>query len=762
MDCVDVSGNISGTSPRNCRHLVTAIMNSTNATANSSDGVPSDGDVVADMLTVAVLVVAGIVGNLANLLTLSTIFRFKSLSVPDVWIFSLALSDYIFTMVTVPISVYDLLTASTLFTWLCSAFAFSSVWLRLSATATVTMMTLDRYLALRKPILYRTRFTIFSAKRLTIVIWSVSAVLAAFPFANWSSFVHSHGYCIFDYNSSYAVFILLVSFTQFVTVLYTYTEFIFSIRKFVERRQMSRTQKLSSISGKRVGNTSVVLRRLRSLRERGTGSGFGEESSSVVQSAMMNSYNVNKCTRMAKTVALIVALYYVTWSVLLTGITYELIEGRPNEMLKTIGVRVVLLNAILNPMIYAAVCNNYRRGYNKILYNVVCICGCKIHELPLGMTGSQVHRIAQHIVSATDNSPGLNRRMYSKRGGKDSSNSPELQRATSYENPTLVYSPVEEGERPPDDAEKQSTSEVPASENAITVHVETTVSRGSSPAPSRTEVLVHAEHQQIENQNGDKAEKTKQSKACQSHFVHTESVQSDSGCDVESVLLESLSSAGSHEFVSGVHLTEENEENLLKQLGTRNIEFCAIQESVTIKTPVGKTMSLSETYELTSRNKKRTPIAKKVELFSCKSVGDEPSLLKTPQVRIELEVLEICDDNIDTCSLKSNISQSSSLDVSARSPRLRFSTRANRFVSNDMEETETFSMNFTNDSDGKLRTVKVPAETNRKSPKKSESKNSAPVSYQEEIMKLNDYILQRDNGEGLSKIDENESSAEKG
>ncbi|KAJ8367817.1 hypothetical protein SKAU_G00078450 [Synaphobranchus kaupii] len=97
------------------------------------------------------------------------------------------------------------------------------------------------------------------------------------------------------------------------------------------------------------------------------------------------------------------------------------------------------------------------------------------------------------------------------------------------------------------------------------------------------------------------------------------------------------------------------------------IPLCAFQGTVSLHAPTGKTLSLS-TYEVSSDGFKISPNGKKVEVYRSKSVGHEPRA-EEPQssvggdtnVRIHLEVLEICDNEeaMDSVSIISNISQSS-------------------------------------------------------------------------------------------------------
>uniref|UniRef100_A0A3P8W3B6 G protein-coupled receptor 149 n=1 Tax=Cynoglossus semilaevis TaxID=244447 RepID=A0A3P8W3B6_CYNSE len=125
--------------------------------------------------------------------------------------------------------------------------------------------------------------------------------------------------------------------------------------------------------------------------------------------------------------------------------------------------------------------------------------------------------------------------------------------------------------------------------------------------------------------------------------------------------------------------------------GGLSVPLCAFQGTVSLEAPTGKTFSLS-TYEVSSDGLRISPnTAKKVEVFRSKSVGHEPTVVGDTNVKIHLEVLEICDNEeaMDSVSIVSNISQSS---AHTRSPSLRYSRRENRFVSCDLGETASYSL----------------------------------------------------------------------
>ncbi|KAM9315896.1 putative G-protein coupled receptor 149 [Gastrophryne carolinensis] len=174
--------------------------------------------------------------------------------------------------------------------------------------------------------------------------------------------------------------------------------------------------------------------------------------------------------------------------------------------------------------------------------------------------------------------------------------------------------------------------------------------------------------------------------------------------------------------------------------GALAIPLCAFQGTVSLQAPTGKTLSLS-TYEVSSEGQKITPTSKKIEVYRSKSVGHEPSKEDSPtqfpdtNVKIHLEVLEICDNEeaMDTVSIISNISQSS---TQARSPSLRYSRKENRFVSCDLGESASYSLFIpTNNPDSDIN-ISIPdtVEAHRQNSKQQHTERE---SYQEEIQLLN-------------------------
>nr|XP_006123546.1 probable G-protein coupled receptor 149 isoform X1 [Pelodiscus sinensis] len=181
--------------------------------------------------------------------------------------------------------------------------------------------------------------------------------------------------------------------------------------------------------------------------------------------------------------------------------------------------------------------------------------------------------------------------------------------------------------------------------------------------------------------------------------------------------------------------------------GALAIPLCAFQGTVSLHAPTGKTLSLS-TYEVSTEGQKITPTSKKIEVYRSKSVGhepnpeDSPTTLADTNVKIHLEVLEICDNEeaMDTVSIISNISQSS---TQVRSPSLRYSRKENRFVSCDLGETASYSLFIPSNNPDSDINISIPdtVEAHRQNSKKQHMERDG---YQEEIQLLNKAYRKRE------------------
>ncbi|XP_048362805.1 probable G-protein coupled receptor 149 [Sphaerodactylus townsendi] len=187
--------------------------------------------------------------------------------------------------------------------------------------------------------------------------------------------------------------------------------------------------------------------------------------------------------------------------------------------------------------------------------------------------------------------------------------------------------------------------------------------------------------------------------------------------------------------------------------GSLAIPLCAFQGTVSLHAPTGKTLSLS-TYEVSTEGQKITPTSKKIEVYRSKSVGHEPNAEDSPttfadtNVKIHLEVLEICDNEeaMDTVSIISNISQSS---TQVRSPSLRYSRKENRFVSCDLGETASYTLFIPSNNPDSDINISIPdtVEAHRQNSKKQHMEKDG---YQEEIQVLNKAYRKREEDEGSS------------
>uniref|UniRef100_A0A8C4N3A9 G-protein coupled receptors family 1 profile domain-containing protein n=1 Tax=Eptatretus burgeri TaxID=7764 RepID=A0A8C4N3A9_EPTBU len=180
-------------------------------------------------------------------------------------------------------------------------------------------------------------------------------------------------------------------------------------------------------------------------------------------------------------------------------------------------------------------------------------------------------------------------------------------------------------------------------------------------------------------------------------------------------------------------------------------QLCAIQGMVSLRSPTGKTLSLS-TYEVSGTGSHALPVPQKVEVYRSKSVGHQPEAgssggmagcggggITDTNVKIHLEVLEICNNgDADAVSIVSNISQAS---TRARSPSLRYSRKENRFVSVELDESASYSLHIpASNPDNDSINISIPDTV------EAHRRNSRNVScgYQEDIQFLNKAYRERE------------------
>ncbi len=299
-------------------------LNTTSLTSNSSISEATGS--TAFGLVVELLCVWTLLGNLVIILVLSL---YKPLSIPDILVFSLALSDLLNAIY--PAQVLNMIPNLLKTTWtegLCVSFTVSAYWLRISSVLTVTVISIDRLIAVQKPLVYRSRVMheVNSAKILISVLWAVSCLLASLPFVGFghSGFHNNHcHYQLLDLGLPYGILMEIIGLLQLAIVLYCYIAIKISTGNFMKRQdefrhaQLARTvSSTPSIeqdgvdSNARQGYRKSLsvenhsqLRRMRSWTWRAQGSKRDLELTD----------GMKQVAKMEKLMATLVFLFYLSW-----------------------------------------------------------------------------------------------------------------------------------------------------------------------------------------------------------------------------------------------------------------------------------------------------------------------------------------------------------------------------------------------------------------------------------------------------------------
>ena len=199
-----------------------------------------------------------------NVIIIAVVKLYKPLTIPDILVFSLALSDLL--NVLLPAHILNIIE-SQLFaiTWsksICTAFTWSVYCFRLSSVLTVSVISVDRLLAIRKPLVYRARVMheIGRVKVLILLLWLFSCLIASFPIFGITGWSFTYGHCPYqlrDLGVYYGFFVEILGLLQLALVLYCYIAIRISTWNFLKRQsKFTRGQREGTMSNQALPENS--------------------------------------------------------------------------------------------------------------------------------------------------------------------------------------------------------------------------------------------------------------------------------------------------------------------------------------------------------------------------------------------------------------------------------------------------------------------------------------------------------------------------
>lgn len=227
-----------------------------------------------------------------NLLVLFIIRLYKKVRIFDLLILSLSLSDFVNGLL--PLQIINIKRNFVATLWsrsLCGSFIWMTYTLRLASLCTVSLMSMEKAFLLYNPLRYYTQFTFSLTRKLVVLAWLTSTVLATLPAAFTTMTPYkSKVYCRhlpYEFGLGFGILIEVIGLFHFIFVLCSYIAMLISTREFRKRQKtMLRGQ---NIDGHRQNTTENKTKTI-------------TETTGMLQA-----------TKLCKVMGYIVIIYYITW-----------------------------------------------------------------------------------------------------------------------------------------------------------------------------------------------------------------------------------------------------------------------------------------------------------------------------------------------------------------------------------------------------------------------------------------------------------------
>ena len=166
-----------------------AVINLSNMSShNDTDSTSAGTSLWIRMGILAAMILIDISAFFGNLLVICAFFRTRRLqTVTNYFIASLAFADALVAIFVLPLSIYYYQRD---YSWklgliLCDLWVSSDVLLCTSSILNLTCISVDRYMAITKPLTYTAYRSKFLARVMILLVWIVSVVITCPPIFGW-------------------------------------------------------------------------------------------------------------------------------------------------------------------------------------------------------------------------------------------------------------------------------------------------------------------------------------------------------------------------------------------------------------------------------------------------------------------------------------------------------------------------------------------------------------------------------------------------
>ena len=295
---------------------------------------------------VTLMIVILIVTIIANIVLIAVICYHKKLhTTTNIFIANLALGDTIVALAVVPFDIDRLLRGYFAFDERVCEISNTVFFLSLAAsTLNLSILTLERFCAIRFPLMHRTGRIFTARRRLVILVcsWVYISVTACLPIMGWRTHptVVVNGQCLFFFEMEYALFQLCGNFIFPLVFIVVMNIWILHIaRKGLNGSILSRR----SSSGQQ-----SVLRKVS-----GTGSNSKGKSSKAQLSKQISTSSQEANKKAAKIIAILVGVFAFCWLPYIINIAVNITcKGCSPQEVTIATMILVFFNSATNPILY--------------------------------------------------------------------------------------------------------------------------------------------------------------------------------------------------------------------------------------------------------------------------------------------------------------------------------------------------------------------------------------------------------------------------
>ena len=144
------------------------------------------------------------------------------------------------TSVTVAILMRFLILRDQEIPWqLCQVQGWCIVAFEMMSVCIISMICFDRFAAIVKPFWHLRQMTCTRTVKAVVFISLFSCLTASFPVFGWDSYRQLDwlALCLFNYRSSYAIFIAIIGYIQLIFVLVSSVAIVYSLSRFSKRQR---------------------------------------------------------------------------------------------------------------------------------------------------------------------------------------------------------------------------------------------------------------------------------------------------------------------------------------------------------------------------------------------------------------------------------------------------------------------------------------------------------------------------------------------